>query len=106
MTEQTFISGLPVSATIETDEQGSTCIKMLTSEADVRLWARVCAPLLAFEWYTSTLVAVIVSIAYASIQRQITEESTARTFVRFGWESLTCSSRLCGSTGWSEQSWI
>ena len=43
MTEQVFISGLPVSATIETDEQGATCIKMPTSEVDVRLWARVCA---------------------------------------------------------------
>ena len=41
MTEQVFISGLPVSATIETDEQGATCIKMPTSEVDVRLWARV-----------------------------------------------------------------
>lgn len=39
--EQGFISGLPVSATIETDEQGATCIKMPTSEVDVRLWARV-----------------------------------------------------------------
>lgn len=43
MTEQVFISGLPVSATIETDEQGATCIKMPTSEADVHMWARVCA---------------------------------------------------------------
>ena len=43
MTEQLFISGLPVSATIETDEQGATCIKMPTSDVDVRLWARVCA---------------------------------------------------------------
>lgn len=43
MTEQVFISCLPVSATIETDEQGATCIKMPTSEVDVRLWARVCA---------------------------------------------------------------
>lgn len=43
MTEQPFISDLPVSATIETDEQGTTCIKMPTSEVDVRLWARVCA---------------------------------------------------------------
>ena len=41
--EQVFISGIPVSATIETDEQGATCIKMPTSEVDVRLWARVCA---------------------------------------------------------------
>lgn len=41
--EQVFISGLPVSATIETDEQGATCIKMQTSEVDIRLWARVCA---------------------------------------------------------------
>ena len=41
MTEQVFISGLPVSATIETDEQGATCIKMPTSEVDVSLWARV-----------------------------------------------------------------
>ena len=41
MTDQVFISGLPVSATIETDEQGATCIKMPTSEVDVRLWARV-----------------------------------------------------------------
>ena len=41
MTEQAFINSLPVSATIETDEQGATCIKMPTSEADVRLWARV-----------------------------------------------------------------
>ena len=41
--EQVFISVLPVSATIETDEQGATCIKMPTSEVDVRLWARVCA---------------------------------------------------------------
>jgi len=43
MTEQAFISDLPVSATIETDEQGATCIKMKTSEVDVRLWARVCS---------------------------------------------------------------
>jgi len=43
MTEQFFISGLPVSATIETDEQGATCIRMPTSGVDVRLWARVCA---------------------------------------------------------------
>lgn len=43
MTEQLFISDLPVSATIETDEQGATCVKMPTSEVDVRLWARVCA---------------------------------------------------------------
>ena len=41
MTEQAFINSLPVSATIETDEQGATCIKMPTSEVDVRLWARV-----------------------------------------------------------------
>ena len=41
MTEQVFISDLPVSATIETDEQGATCIRMPTSEANVRLWARV-----------------------------------------------------------------
>lgn len=41
MTERLFISGLPVSATIETDEQGATCIKMPTSEVDVRLWSRV-----------------------------------------------------------------
>jgi hypothetical protein len=41
MTEQVFISDLPVSATIGTDEQGATCIKMPTSEVDVRLWARV-----------------------------------------------------------------
>ena len=39
--EQVFISGLPVIATIETDEQGVSCIKMPTSEVDVRLWARV-----------------------------------------------------------------
>lgn len=45
MTEQPFISSLPVSATIETDEQGATCIKMPTSEVDVRLWARVCRSL-------------------------------------------------------------
>ena len=41
MTERVFITGLPVSATIETDEQGATCIRMPTSEVDVRLWARV-----------------------------------------------------------------
>ena len=41
MTEQVFISDLPVSATIETDEQGATCIKMQTKDVDVRLWARV-----------------------------------------------------------------
>ena len=41
MTERVFISGMPVSATIETDEQGATCIRMHTSEVDVRLWARV-----------------------------------------------------------------
>ena len=41
MTEQVFISGLPVSATIETDEQGATCIKMPTKDVDLRLWARV-----------------------------------------------------------------
>ena len=40
--EQVFISDLPVSATIETYEQGATCIKMPTSEVDVRLWARMC----------------------------------------------------------------
>lgn len=40
MTEQVFISGLPISATTETDEQGATCIKMPTSDVDVRLWAR------------------------------------------------------------------
>ena len=45
MTEQVFISGLPVSATNETDEQGVSCIKMPTSEVDVRLWARVCRSL-------------------------------------------------------------
>ena len=45
MTEQVFISGLPVSSTIETDEQGATCIKMQTNEVDVRLWARVCRSL-------------------------------------------------------------
>lgn len=45
MTEQVFISGLPVSATIETDEQGATCIRMPTSDVDVRLWARVCRSL-------------------------------------------------------------
>ena len=45
MTEQVLISGLPVSATIETDEQGATCIKMPTSEVDVHLWARVCRSL-------------------------------------------------------------
>ena len=39
--EQVFISGLPVNATIETDEQGATCIKMPASEVDVMLWARV-----------------------------------------------------------------
>ena len=42
MTERVFISGLPVNATIETDEQGATCIKMPTKDVDVRLWARVC----------------------------------------------------------------
>ena len=41
--EQVFISGLPVSATIGTDEQCATCIKMPTKEVDARLWARVCA---------------------------------------------------------------
>lgn len=41
MTEKVFINGLPVSATIETDEQGATCIKMPTRDVDVRLWARV-----------------------------------------------------------------
>jgi hypothetical protein len=45
MTEQVFINSLPVSATIGTDEQGATCIKMPTSEVDVRLWARVCRSL-------------------------------------------------------------
>lgn len=43
MTEHVFINSLPVSAAIETDEQGATCIKMPTSEVGVRLWARVCA---------------------------------------------------------------
>ncbi|MGL5396592.1 MAG: hypothetical protein ACRDBQ_15200 [Shewanella sp.] len=43
--EQVFISGLPVSAAIETDEQGATRIKMPTSDVDVRLWARVCRSL-------------------------------------------------------------
>ena len=41
MTEQVFISSLPVSATIETDEQGATCIKMPTSEVDINAWATV-----------------------------------------------------------------
>lgn len=41
MTEQVFISGLPVSATIETDEQGTTCIKMPTSEVNINAWANV-----------------------------------------------------------------
>ena len=41
MTERVLITGLPVSATIETDEQGATCIKMPTSEVDLSLWARV-----------------------------------------------------------------
>ena len=45
MSEQVFIVDLPASATIETDEQGATCIKMPTSEVDVRLWARVCRSL-------------------------------------------------------------
>ena len=45
MTEQVFISCLPDNATIETDEQCATCIKMPTSEVDVRLWARVCRSL-------------------------------------------------------------
>ena len=39
--EKVFISGLPVSAAIETDEQGATCIKMPTKDVDLRLWARV-----------------------------------------------------------------
>ena len=42
MTERVFISGLPVNASVITDEQGATCIRMPTSEVDVRLWARVC----------------------------------------------------------------
>lgn len=42
MTEQVFISGLPVNASVITDEQGATCIRMPTSDVDVRLWARVC----------------------------------------------------------------
>ena len=41
MTEQVFISDLPVSATIETDEQGATCIKMQTSEVNINVWANV-----------------------------------------------------------------
>ena len=41
MTEQVFISGLPINASVITDEQGATCIRMPTSEVDVRLWARV-----------------------------------------------------------------
>ncbi|MGL4756858.1 MAG: hypothetical protein ACRCXB_31305 [Aeromonadaceae bacterium] len=41
MTDQVFISGLPVNASVITDEQGATCIRMPTSEVDVRLWARV-----------------------------------------------------------------
>lgn len=40
MTEQVFIRGLPVSATIETDEQGATCIKMPTNEVNINAWAR------------------------------------------------------------------
>lgn len=40
--EQVFISGLPVNASVITEEQGATCIRMPTSEVDVRLWARVC----------------------------------------------------------------
>lgn len=55
MTEQVFISGLPVSATIETDEQGATCIKMPTSEVDINVWARVArsAGFLVMYQYTS-----------------------------------------------------
>lgn len=41
MTEQVFISGLPVSATIETDEQGATCIKMPTREVNINVWSNV-----------------------------------------------------------------
>ena len=41
MTEQVFISVLPVSATIETDEQGATCIRMPASEVDINAWATV-----------------------------------------------------------------
>lgn len=43
--EQVFISGLPVSATIETDEQGVSCIRMNSREVDLRAWARVCRSL-------------------------------------------------------------
>lgn len=43
--EQALISGLPVNASVITDEQGATCIRMPTSEVDVRLWARVCRSL-------------------------------------------------------------
>ena len=39
--EQVFISDLPVSATIETYEQGATCIKMPASEVNINAWANV-----------------------------------------------------------------
>ena len=45
MTEQAFINSLPVSATIETDEQGVSCIRMNSREVDLRVWARVCRSL-------------------------------------------------------------
>ena len=39
--EQVFISDLPVSATIETYEQGAICIKMPESEVNINAWANV-----------------------------------------------------------------
>lgn len=80
---QVFINSLPVSATIETDEQGATCIKMPTSEVDVRLWARVSRSA-GFRVVYQYTMAAIVSIAYASIQRQIIAASTARASARSG----------------------
>lgn len=41
MTEQLLISGLPVNASVITDEQGATCIRMLTSEVNINAWANV-----------------------------------------------------------------
>lgn len=43
--EQVFIGGIPINASIITDEQGATCIRVSTGEVDVRLWARVCRSL-------------------------------------------------------------
>lgn len=53
--EQVFISGLPVNASVITDEQGATCIRMPTSEVNINSWANVArsAGFLVVYQYTS-----------------------------------------------------